>query len=205
MTGDDKIRLCGQCDRNVHNISGMNEREAAQTILSRESGRLCTYYRRNADGSVHVDNCPEILKAARDKVYALVAGVLLCAIISIRYSAACSIAVNNPLAAPLVPFYIGHDAVIDIGNLLRESLAPYDPQLKEYGSDFWTQFGVAIAQVIFFFINLIVFLAPINRECKRSLRRYIAGALVAFGGPTAVHLIGTFLINNFGGGLGGGI
>lgn len=51
-------------------------------------------------------------------------------------------------------------------------------------------------------------------DCARDISRVVtalstipssmAGMKIAFGGPTAVHLIGTFSINNFGG-LGGGL
>ena len=43
-----------------------------------------------------------------------------------------------------------------------------------------------------------------NRDGGESAMNVAKGLGVGFGGPTAVHLIGTFAINNFGG-LGGGL
>lgn len=196
MTGDDKVRLCGQCDRNVHNISGMSEEQAALLIQKRNAERVCIYYRRNADGSIHIDNCPEMLKPVRNKIYAIIAGVLICTIVGVRYSAACSIAANYLLSGPFI--------VPIVSRSLESALYQYDPKLSAFNGHVWPWLAVAIAQVTSFIISILVFLAPINKERKRSFRRYLAGLLVTFGGPTLTHMVGTFMTNNFGG-LGGGM
>ena len=43
-----------------------------------------------------------------------------------------------------------------------------------------------------------------QRDGGESAMNVAKGLGIGFGGPTAVHLIGTFAINNFGG-LGGGL
>ena len=42
MSGDDKTRFCGKCDKNVYNISAMTKDEAEKLILENE-GRLRLY------------------------------------------------------------------------------------------------------------------------------------------------------------------
>jgi hypothetical protein len=36
MTGDDRVRFCGQCGRRVHNFSALGRREAERLIESNE-------------------------------------------------------------------------------------------------------------------------------------------------------------------------
>ena len=48
------------------------------------------------------------------------------------------------------------------------------------------------------------FLFPQTQDGGESAMNVAKGLGIGFGGPTAVHLIGTFAINNFGG-LGGGL
>ena len=39
MTGDDKVRLCSQCNLNVHNLSNMSDEEAALVLQRRKTER----------------------------------------------------------------------------------------------------------------------------------------------------------------------
>ncbi len=41
MTGDDKVRLCAQCNLNVHNLSNMTDVEAAEVLKRRKTERVC--------------------------------------------------------------------------------------------------------------------------------------------------------------------
>ncbi len=57
MTGDDRVRFCGQCSKNVYNLSAMT-REAAERLLMEREGSLCVRFYRRADGTVLTDDCP---------------------------------------------------------------------------------------------------------------------------------------------------
>jgi hypothetical protein len=57
MTGNDRVRFCGQCQLNVYNISGMRRVEAERLIASTE-GRLCVRYYRRRDGTILTKDCP---------------------------------------------------------------------------------------------------------------------------------------------------
>lgn len=57
MTGDDRVRHCGDCQRSVYNLSGMTRDEAEALIVEKE-GRLCVRYFERADGTILLaDDC----------------------------------------------------------------------------------------------------------------------------------------------------
>ena len=53
----ERIRFCGQCARNVYNLSEMTRREAEDLVRSQE-GRLCVRYYLRSDGTMLTKNCP---------------------------------------------------------------------------------------------------------------------------------------------------
>jgi hypothetical protein len=57
MVGDDRVRHCGACDRDVYNLSGMTRGEAEALIASR-IGPLCVRFYRRSDGTVLTADCP---------------------------------------------------------------------------------------------------------------------------------------------------
>ena len=66
MQGDDRIRTCNGCAKNVFNLSAMT-RDDANSFL-RESGmNECMIFFRRADGTIITDNCPQGLRKMRDK------------------------------------------------------------------------------------------------------------------------------------------
>ena len=76
MTGDDRVRFCGQCQKHVYNLSEMQRDEAEALVQSVEGrlrvgchdGRLCIRYYRRADGTLLTADCPVGLKAARRRL-----------------------------------------------------------------------------------------------------------------------------------------
>lgn len=51
MSGDERRRRCSQCDKHVHDISMMREREA-EALVRGAKGRLCVRYQPDAQGRV---------------------------------------------------------------------------------------------------------------------------------------------------------
>lgn len=88
MEGDDKVRHCGGCSRNVYNLSAMNDKEAEAFLQKNGSSQCLTFYRR-ADGTIMTDNCPKGLQALRDKMklWSKVAAGLVASIVSLGMSA----------------------------------------------------------------------------------------------------------------------
>jgi hypothetical protein len=74
MEGDDLVRFCQHCRKNVYNLSGMSQREAAAFVRETE-GRLCVRFYRRADGTLLTDDCPVGLRAARRWLLAQIGAV----------------------------------------------------------------------------------------------------------------------------------
>lgn len=56
MTGDERTRLCGLCDRQVFNLSELT-RDEAETLIADRAGKLCARYYKRADGTILLADC----------------------------------------------------------------------------------------------------------------------------------------------------
>lgn len=56
MTGDDRMRACADCNKNVYNLSDMTRDEAEALIVQKE-GRLCVRYFQRKDGTILLKDC----------------------------------------------------------------------------------------------------------------------------------------------------
>ena len=65
MTGDERTRFCGQCKKNVYNISDMSRAQAEKLFIESE-GKACLRLYRRADGTVITDDCPIGLRKVRN-------------------------------------------------------------------------------------------------------------------------------------------
>jgi hypothetical protein len=57
MIGDDHARFCGQCEKNVYNLSALTA-EAAMNLIREKEGKLCGRYFQRADGTILTADCP---------------------------------------------------------------------------------------------------------------------------------------------------
>jgi len=73
MVGDDRIRHCSLCARNVYNISEMSREEAAALIQGAE-GRLCIRYYARPDGTMMSGDCGKPMPTSAKRL-GLLAGV----------------------------------------------------------------------------------------------------------------------------------
>jgi hypothetical protein len=64
MSGDDRVRHCARCDRNVYNLSEMTRADAERLVAERE-GRVCVRFYRRSDGTVLTADCPVGARARR--------------------------------------------------------------------------------------------------------------------------------------------
>ena len=67
MQGDDQVRFCGGCRKNVYNLSEMTQDEA-QALVSSLEDRLCVRFYTRADGTLLTQDCPVGLHAVRRKL-----------------------------------------------------------------------------------------------------------------------------------------
>jgi hypothetical protein len=79
MEGDDRVRFCSECKKNVFNISAMTRRDA-EALIQEKNGDLCTRLYRRSDGTVLTEDCPvglrvKIVRAKRRLGWAI-AGAL---------------------------------------------------------------------------------------------------------------------------------
>lgn len=70
MRGDDRVRHCAACDKNVFNLSAMATDEA-EALLAATEGERCIRLFRRADGTVLTSNCPVGLRRARARTLAI--------------------------------------------------------------------------------------------------------------------------------------
>jgi hypothetical protein len=88
MSGDERARFCGQCTKNVYNLSAMT-RDEAEAFLRERTGEVCVRLYRRADGTVITSDCPVGVRRKRRRHLAVLAvggGVLAAAALSMRSS-----------------------------------------------------------------------------------------------------------------------
>ena len=75
MSGDDRVRFCGKCEKNVYNLSAMS-REEGEALVREKEGRLCVRLYQRADGTVITNDCPVGQRRARlrARVWASISG-----------------------------------------------------------------------------------------------------------------------------------
>ncbi|MDX2091990.1 MAG: hypothetical protein SFX73_29270 [Kofleriaceae bacterium] len=56
MSGDARVRACGDCKKNVYNLSEMTREEAEALIVEKE-GKLCVRYFQRNDGTILLKDC----------------------------------------------------------------------------------------------------------------------------------------------------
>jgi hypothetical protein len=75
MRGDERVRFCGKCEKNVYNLSAMT-REAGEALVREKEGRLCVRMYQRQDGTVITNDCPVGVQRARlrARVWAKISG-----------------------------------------------------------------------------------------------------------------------------------
>jgi hypothetical protein len=56
MTGDDRVRHCGACKKDVYNLSSMR-RDEAEALIREKNGDLCARYYQRGDGTIILADC----------------------------------------------------------------------------------------------------------------------------------------------------
>jgi len=95
MHGDDRVRHCGSCNKNVFNLSAMAEDEAADLLASNTDGHLCVRFYRRSDGTVLTSDCGARAHSSSRQAWTRLAGATALAL----SAAACS-AGDKPPSKP---------------------------------------------------------------------------------------------------------
>lgn len=72
MVGDERARFCGQCQKNVFNLSAM-AREEAEDFLRTRTGAVCVRLYRRTDGTVMTSDCSVGVRRKRRRHLAVIA------------------------------------------------------------------------------------------------------------------------------------
>jgi hypothetical protein len=70
MTGDDRVRTCGACAKQVFNLSEMTRAEA-EAVISRRNGDLCGRFYQRKDGTILLADCTVGGSGARARSFVL--------------------------------------------------------------------------------------------------------------------------------------
>ncbi len=62
MVGDDTKRFCGSCEKNVYDLTAMEE-DAIFELIAESNGNFCGRLYKRTDGKVLIEDCPVGLKA----------------------------------------------------------------------------------------------------------------------------------------------
>ena len=178
MNGDDKKRFCSQCQKNVYNLSAMSDVEAANVLNlnGQDKRRPCVYITRRDDGSIVTDNCPVQLRKYRTRM----AVACLTLLLGVTWGLT-QFALANDINATGMAVDPRYGQSNEVG------------MLADYGYDTArdiARMATAIAAVVCFFVPKYK-----HKDVNQAIVSLAKRTCV----PLLVHLIGIFIINNFGG------
>lgn len=75
MQGNDRVRFCGHCGKNVYNFSKLARAEV-EHVLREKEGKLCGRFYRRADGRMLTADCPSESRKQRDRLARLCTAVI---------------------------------------------------------------------------------------------------------------------------------
>jgi len=58
MAGDDRVRFCGECKKNVYDLDALGKAEA-RALVDANEGELCVRFLRRPDGHILTSQCQE--------------------------------------------------------------------------------------------------------------------------------------------------
>jgi hypothetical protein len=98
MTGNDQMRYCSECNKQVYNLSKMT-RDRAEALVARFEGRLCARIERGDDGAIMTEERSSDIQLISRRA-SPVASAVVTAILSLSGSAvaATSLQANEPVA-----------------------------------------------------------------------------------------------------------
>ncbi|HUS29361.1 MAG TPA: hypothetical protein VMZ53_12670 [Kofleriaceae bacterium] len=73
MSGDERVRHCGKCDKDVFDLSALT-REQAESLIRERAGDLCARYYQRKDGTILLADCEVGARGVRRRNY-LAAGI----------------------------------------------------------------------------------------------------------------------------------
>ncbi len=85
MVGDEQVRFCKGCQKNVYDLSAMTRDDAEALLHKNEKGEMCARLYRRADGTMITSDCSVGLQRKRSRQFAVAAvggGLLAASVLS---------------------------------------------------------------------------------------------------------------------------
>jgi hypothetical protein len=95
MTGDQRVRHCAECDKNVFHLSELT-RPQAEALLRQYEGNLCARFYRRPDGTVLTKTCEQGLRAASRRLASRVSVLMSTALVFTPAAAMAQNQANSP-------------------------------------------------------------------------------------------------------------
>ncbi len=89
MLGTGRVRLCGSCEKNVYDLTGLSDREVSDLVAEKE-GHLCVRFFVRVDGTVTTSLCPSgsaAFPAPEPRAWPTVAAGLVLALVGLSEAA----------------------------------------------------------------------------------------------------------------------
>ena len=74
MKGDDRARVCSQCQKHVYNLSNLTRNEIEELVVEKE-GKFCARFYRRPDGTLLTHDCPVGIRALRQRIWRATLGI----------------------------------------------------------------------------------------------------------------------------------
>jgi hypothetical protein len=135
MQGDDRVRFCGQCEKNVYNISAMTHAEAEDLIREKE-GKLCVRFYQRTDGTVLTADCPVGRRRRRKRHIVMLAGTAGLALVAAAGFVSFArmgkpeypLMYGGALSAPPAPSFPTHTRAVMGDAVMGDPIAPPAPR-----------------------------------------------------------------------------
>ncbi len=101
MLGDERVRFCLSCEKDVYNLSSMAKDDAETLLRERLGDDLCIRFYQRADGTILTQDCPVGVKKKRTKKLALAvagAGAMAAAAATMFMRETCTQGAVGPVA-----------------------------------------------------------------------------------------------------------
>ena len=76
MDGDERVRFCGKCKKNVYNLSAMSDSESLD-LIQNSGDEICGRIFKRSDGTVVTNMCPPEAKRGKRQFQFSIAGLVL--------------------------------------------------------------------------------------------------------------------------------
>jgi hypothetical protein len=146
MLGDERVRFCLSCEKNVYNLSSMAKDDAEALLRERLGDDLCIRFYQRADGTILTADCPVGVKKKRTKKLALAvagAGAMAAAAATMFMRETCTTGATGAVAVAGGAMYQGEMTPVNVDPMPVPPVAPVPTTVTDSDEGgHWTAGGV---------------------------------------------------------------